>query len=128
MDEEIHPYHRLVRAIILRAVQDMILPWGKENSRRTTKSAFNFLLNEKSEEYEQFCFWCDLAGFNPQHWRQTALMNLAYELNFKPWLRRRAADYLRGVENWQMLKKYYCDCCEKEYKNFIEAIKNADDN
>ena len=125
-DEEIHPYQRLVRAIIIRGIRDLILPFGTQNTRISCKQAYNFLFNEESPEYKNFCFWCDLANFDMVYWQKLALMNLAYELNFKPWLRLRIVNFLKGIKYWQTLKNYYCVCCEKEYHNFLEAIENED--
>ena len=122
--DDVRGYQRLVRAIIIRGIKDLTLPFGFQNNKGTCRQAFNFLFNEKSQEYKFFCYWCDLADINPQYWQQLALMNLAYELNFKPWLRIRIVHYLRGVKYWRILKNYYCICCENEYQNFIEAIEN----
>lgn len=127
-DEEIYPYQNLIKAIILRGIKDMILPFGKDNSKRACREGFNFLFNEKSGEYDSFIYWCELANFSPQYWKRFALMTLAYELNFKPWLRSRLSEFLKGKENWALLKKYYCNCYEKEYHDIIEAIENGNYN
>jgi len=71
------------------------------------------------ESYQGFCEWCDLSGMDPEYWHRLALMFLAYELNFKPWLRMRVTHFLRGKENLSLLKTYYCQCLEKDYINFF---------
>ena len=125
MDEETSHCQKLVKAMFIGNIKDMVLPLGELNSRKSCKAAFNFMLNEDSSEYQDFCFWCDTAELNKEYWQQMALMNLAYELNFKPWLRRRIFLNMRGQKNWLRLKKYYCDCHEIKYHNFLGAIENA---
>ena len=49
MDEEIDDirgYQRLVRAIIIKGIKDMVLPYGTQNSKSACCQAFNFLFNE----------------------------------------------------------------------------------
>lgn len=125
MDNELTRSIHLVKAIIIQHIKDTVLPFGELNNRNTCKDAYDFLFNEQSDYFQGFCNWCDLADISIEYWQQVALMNLAYELNFKPWLRNRVAAFMKGAKNWEMLRKYYVHCCEKEYKNFIEEIENV---
>lgn len=125
MDNETIRCQRFVRAIILQSIKDTVMPMGFQNNVKACREAYNFLFNEHCPEYQDFCDWCDLADFDSKYWQSLALMNLAYELNFNPWLRNRIRRFLRGVKHWKRLKDYYCHCCEKEYRDFIGAIENA---
>lgn len=128
MDEETRRCQKMIRAMFIGNIKDMVLPLGELNSKKSCKAAYDFMLNENSPEYRDFCFWCDLATLDKKYWQQMALMNLAYELNFKPWLRRRIFLNMQGKQNWQTLKKYYCDCHEIEYRNFLGAMEDADND
>ena len=119
---------KLVRAIFMRHIKDTVISFGQNNNKTSCRQAFDFLFNKKSEHYQGFTEWCDLSGFNQKNWQKLALMIIAYELNFRPWLRMRLTANLKGKENWELLKQYYYKCCETKYYNFIEAIYNDDIN
>lgn len=125
MDISLSPYQQLVKAIILQHIKDTVVPFGDSNNRSCCRAAFNFLFNEQSYEYQGFCQWCEISGLNAQYWQKIGLMNLAYELNFNPWLRTRLVFYLKEKKHWQTIKRYYCLCFEHEYVDFIEAMQNA---
>jgi len=125
MDISLMPCQKLVKAIILQHIKDTVIPFGDLNNRDNCRDAFNFLFNEKSYEYKGFCEWCEISGLNAEYWQQIGLMNFAYELSFNPWLRIRLVNYLKEEKHWKTLRVYYCKCSEKEYVDFIEAIRNA---
>jgi len=125
MDISLTRCQQLVKAIILQQIKDTVVPFGDLNNRGYCKDAFNFLFNEHSIEYKSFCEWCDIAGLDAKYWQKIGLMNFAYELSFNPWLRTRLVNYLKGEKNWRTLREYYCQCCETEYIDFIEAMRNA---
>lgn len=122
MDEETKRCQNMVLEMIKGNIRDLVTPFGYFNTIKACHDAFNFLLNEKTKDYEDFKDWCDLANLNAEYWQKLALMTLAYELNFKPWLRGRVSLFLKDRKNLTRLRTYYCDCCEKEYHNFLEEI------
>lgn len=122
MDEETKRCRTMVIEMIKGNIRDLVTPFGYFNTIKACRDAFNFLLNEKTKDYEDFCDWCDLADLDRAYWQKLSLMTLAYELNFKPWLRGRLSLFLKDDKNRLRLRKYYCDCCEKEYHNFLEEI------
>ena len=124
MDEETMRCRRFVRAIILQNIQDTVAPFGFQNNRKVCRGAFDFLFNSKTAAFGGFCHWCDLADFSVDYWRKAALMNLAYELSLKPWLRNRVACFLRGQQNLRLLKKFCGACHEMKYEDFAEALNH----
>lgn len=124
MEEETIRCQRFVRAIILQNMQDTVAPFGFQNNRKVCRGAFDFLFNSKTAAFGGFCQWCDLAGFSVEYWQKVALMNLAYELSLKPWLRNRVACFLRGSQNFRRLKHFYGVCHKLNYADFAEALNH----
>ena len=118
---------KLVKAIFMRCIKDTVTSFGQNNNKTSCRQAFDFLFNENSDDFQGFTEWCELTGYNQKNWQKLALMIIAYELNFRPWLRMRLTAYLKGKENWDTLRRYFYQCCETKYYNFIEAIY-YDDN
>lgn len=124
MDEETKRCQKMVIAIMIQNMKDMVSPYGVLNNRLACREAFDFIFNPRTTEYENFCFWCDLANLNQKYWQQLAVMNLAYELCVKPWLRYRLMIYFKGEKNWKELRYYYKECQKNGYYNCIEALEN----
>ena len=128
MDEETKRCLKFVRALILGSIKDMVCPYGDMNNRYACRQAFDFILNEKTEDFQCFCDWCDLADFDYRYWQKIALMNFSYEMNFKPWLRYRLLKYLKERKHWLKIKDFYLMCRETQYQNILEGIENGNDD
>lgn len=128
MEEETKRCQKMVIAMLIQNMKDMVLPYGMMNNRMACRQAFDFIFNQQSEEYDDFCFWCDLANLNQNHWYHLAVMNLANELHIKPWLKYRMMLYLKGRENWLVFRRYYRESKKKGYHNCIEELENEYNN
>jgi hypothetical protein len=128
MDEETKRCYKFVRALITSSIKDMVFPYGDMNNHYACRQAFDFILNEDTEDFKCFLNWCDLADFDYRYWQKIALMNFAYELNFRPWLRYRLVKYLKSEKHWGKIRQYYLMCGEKQYQNFLKGIENGNDN
>ncbi|MBR1605560.1 MAG: hypothetical protein IJ660_05595 [Alphaproteobacteria bacterium] len=124
MDDEAKRCQKMVIAIMIQNMKDMTSPYGVLNNRLACRQAFDFIFNPHTSEYENFCFWCDLACLNKEYWHQIAIMNLAQELLLKPWLRYRILLYMKGEKNMRDLRCCYEKCKQNGYHNYIEVLEN----
>ncbi len=124
MDEETQRCRNFVKAILTTAIRDMTLPYGDLNNRLSCREAFDFMVNDKSDSYQDFLFWCDLADLDAFYWHRTALMNLAFELCERPWLRTRIISFLKGRVNRLLLREYYHLCLKQDNNQLGERLKN----
>lgn len=78
------PYLNLVRGILERLLNDLVVESDKTGLKKARTDAFLFFFDPSSSYYKDFRQWCDLTGFSHLFWQQKAMMCIAWKLRRDP--------------------------------------------
>lgn len=109
------PYQNFVFGLLERARGDLIFETRTcFYTPKAQKEAFQFFFDRKSELYDDFLFWCDLANFDFLYWERKALFAVAVKLVKRPkfWI-----NVKRHIKDPKILGKL---------KLYVLTIKKAD--